>query len=445
MHYPRRHFAGTALLISATIVLGCGNARRAPRVEHAGPPVRGGILKIVGGNDVDHLAATSSYAMHSTWLLRTFVRQLVSYPSSYDWRTATQIAPDLAETVPTVQNGGITEGGRTYTFHLRRGVFWDTAPPREVNAHDVVRGMKLLCNPVSPTGAPGYYDTTILGMRDYCDGFARVPSTAADIKNFVETHDIQGVRATDDFTVVFRLPQPAPDFLNLLAMLFPSPAPTEYLQYLPDSPEFRQHTISNGPYRIAKYVPNHEYRLERNPAWNPATDPLRPAYVDGVEIRLGMDAELVQLQLEAGTADLSFDQYPSGAELATLLEVDDPNLTLAPPDQDFAEFVYLVINLAGPNGALRNSNVRKALAWAVDKMALVQNRGGPLAASPARQAVMRGVTGFLDGADSFVTPGDRGDPERAREILAEAGYRQGLKLKLAYAVFIEFFLGAQSL
>src|SRR5262245_42780419 len=273
MHFPKNSLAASVLLMSLTVVLGCGGARGANGADDAAPPVRGGILKIVGGSDVDSLSTTSAYTVGSLGFLRTFTRQLISYASSSDWQTAIQVAPDLAETLPSEENGGITDNGLRYTFHLRRGVFWDTDPPREVNAHDVVRGMKLLCNPVSPTGAPGYYDTTILGMRDYCDGFAKVPSTVADIKNFVETHDIQGVRATDDFTVVFRLPQPAPDFLNLLAMLFPSPAPTEYLQYLPDSPEFRQHTISNGPYRIAKYVPNHEYRLERNPAWNPATDP----------------------------------------------------------------------------------------------------------------------------------------------------------------------------
>ena len=52
---------------------------------------------------------------------------------------------------------------------------------------------------------------------------------------------------SDDFTVVFRLRTRASDFLNLVAMPFASPVPVEYLDTLPDSSEFRQRTISNGP------------------------------------------------------------------------------------------------------------------------------------------------------------------------------------------------------
>ena len=55
----------------------------------------------------------------------------------------------------------MTGGGRTYTYHLKRGVMWDTTPARQVTATDEVRGIEMLCNPASPTGAPGYYESTI--------------------------------------------------------------------------------------------------------------------------------------------------------------------------------------------------------------------------------------------------------------------------------------------
>ena len=62
-------------------------------------------------------------------------------------------------------NGGITADGKTYTFRIKPGVKWDTTPPRQVTAADFVREFKLLCNPVSPTGAPGYFTSTIVGMN----------------------------------------------------------------------------------------------------------------------------------------------------------------------------------------------------------------------------------------------------------------------------------------
>ena len=78
---------------------------------------------------------------------------------------------------------------------------------------------------------------------------AKVPGTVASIRRFVDSTAIDGVRAPNDSTVVFHLVSASSDFLNLLALPQSSPVPDEYLNYLPDSPEFRQHTLAMGPYR----------------------------------------------------------------------------------------------------------------------------------------------------------------------------------------------------
>ena len=428
-----RYLFGFVLL---TFVVSCQDGRRPAfvDVDDTSPPVRGGTLKVVGLSDVDHLAPTSAYSTSSIGLLTNLTRQLVAYPLSMDFETATKVAPDLAEVLPTVENGGISADGRTYTFHLRRGVLWNTTPPREVNAHDLVRGLKLICNPLNPAGAPGYYTTTIAGMAAYCDAFAEVPGTIADIKGFVESREIEGVKAMGDFIAVFHLVQPSSDFLNILAMTFASPVPAEYLEYLPDSPDFRRHTISNGPYQIAKYTPNREIQLERNPVWRAETDPIRPAYVDRISLVLGIDQQLTQLQIAAGTADLSFEQAPPTSEVAALLEIGDPKLILSPPGEYFSGMWYLALNLVGPDngGPLANAGVRRALQYAVNKAAVTQVLGGPQVARPAGQAVSSMVSGYRPGAGMYTTPMDKGDPEKARELLDKAGYSGRLSLKLAY-------------
>ena len=99
---------------------------------------------------------------------------------------------------------------------------------------------------------------------------------------------------------MFELVAPTPDFLNLLAMPFASAVPDEYLDYLPDSPEFRQHTLSDGPYAISRYVQNRTIELERNPAWDPASDPIRPAYVDRISFTFGIDAESASCRSRQG-------------------------------------------------------------------------------------------------------------------------------------------------
>jgi len=424
------------MVVGCNYMTGCGGERstRTPQGERDAPE-RGGTLRILALSDVDHLSTTSAYTTEMMGLARTFARQLVTYPSDADWSKATQIVADLATVVPSHDNSGISADGKTYTFHLRTGPRWNTQPPRPVTAHDALRAMKMLCNPVSPVGAPAYYRSTIVGMSAYCDAFAKVNGAPADIRRFVESHEIAGVRVPDDTTIVFALLQPAMDFLNLMALPFAAPVPAEYLAYVPDGPEFRTHTISNGPYQIARYMPNRELAFVRNPAWDPASDPVRRAYVDGIEIRQGVSAPTILQELQAGTADLSYDHPPEAAEIQLLLASHDEGLGFFPTDDSYFAQNYLVINLQSPaaRGALKNLKVRQALQYAIDRRALVQGRGGEKVGRPLYQAITSGVDGFAPGADPYAVAGDRGDQAKARQLLAEAGFPNGITLTLLYA------------
>lgn len=403
----------------------------------ASTPERGGTVLVIGNADVDHLSTSAGYYTPTNQLMHTFTRQLVSYPADSGFEAQTVIVPDLATAIPTRENGGASADGRTWTFHLRPGVLWNSRPPRAVTAKDVVRGFKMLCNPVAPVGAPGYFNETLLGMDTYCDAFAKVDGTVEGIKAFLASHALPGVRAVDDSTVVFRLVAPASDFLHILAMDFSSPMPVEYLDYAPDGPEFRDHTISLGPYQITHYIPNREIDLGRNPVWDSTSDPLRKAYVDSIQVIEGLDQQSVQQQLQAGTADVSWDQTPPTADLATLLATHDPNLILGPPGDHYSTITYLSVNLLSPNagGALKKLAVRQALEYLTDRAAIAQNQGGPAIARSLTQAVVSGVSGHRDGFDPYPSPGNHGDVARAKSLLAQAGVSDGLTLKLLYRTY----------
>ncbi|HUC26193.1 MAG TPA: ABC transporter substrate-binding protein [Streptosporangiaceae bacterium] len=399
----------------------------------AGTPQRGGTLTMLGQSDIFNLDTVSAYYTVSNTLERMFTRQLFSYPDPTGASTPPPVVPDIATEIPTAANGGITDGGKTIIVHLRQGVMWNTTPARQVTAADFVREFKMLCNPASPVGAPGYFTATIVGMASYCDGFAKVAPTVTGIDSYVNSHNLPGVVATSDLTLTFHLLSPTPDFLYILTMGFCSARPIEYMKYVPDSAAFRQHTLSDGPYEITSYTADKSITLARNPAWKASTDPIRHAYVNKIVITEGLTADNVQQQLEAGTGDLDWDVTPPTQDLPTLIAEHSSGLVLGPTasgDSSISVGTYLTLNqYAGP---MTNKLVREAVAYAVDKNAIVQILGGKALAATTSQLVLPGNVGYIKNFNPFPDNNGSGDPAKAKQLLAQAG-KTGVTLKLLYS------------
>ncbi|GAB3276668.1 ABC transporter substrate-binding protein [Actinocorallia lasiicapitis] len=403
--------------MTAAALLVCGSLAGCAGTDGYGDE---GTLRIVGSTDVEHLDTASSISVGSYALTRVFARTLFGYAASDTFAETVPVRADLAARIPTRANGGISRDGRRYKIELRPGVRW--ADGRPIVAEDVVRGLKRLCNPASPAGGLSYYTSTIHGFASYCEGYARVRSRSATaFAKYQNTHPITGVKAKGN-TLWITLTRPAGDFLNILAMGFAAPAPVEYDRYVPDSPELRRNTLSNGPYKIQTYEPGRRYVLVRNPNWS--DDPLRGQGPTRIELVLAQDsAETVLEQLKQGTADLSWDLPLPTAALPGLR--DDPNLKI---HESPSNSPYLVFNTLSPNngGALARKDVRRALQYAVDRSALTKIYGGPSIARPLHTVIPPGNLGHRK-FDLYPTPHDAGDPNRCRALL-----KTPLTLKFPY-------------
>ena len=192
----RRTAAACGMLLLVAACGGSSSGSSSSASASPGAATNGGTLKLLGSGDVDHLDPASAYYTVSYTLERAFTRQLVSYPASSDINVATTVAPDLASTLPTKGNGGISSDAKAYTFHLRSGAKWNSSPKRAVTAADVVRGLQRICNPASPSGGLSYYEDTIAGFTKFCNGFAKVnASSASAMAKYMNSHAVSGIKA----------------------------------------------------------------------------------------------------------------------------------------------------------------------------------------------------------------------------------------------------------
>ncbi|MGO3797018.1 MAG: ABC transporter substrate-binding protein, partial [Pauljensenia sp.] len=167
--------------------------------------------------------------------------------------------------------------------------------------------------------------------------------------------------------------------------------------------------IGSGPYLLSSWKQGDSLTLERNDEyWGD------PVQVDSVVFRYLTDTNAAVNALNAGDLDVL---APIVADLRD--QVSDPDITLVEGDAS-DKFVLAFNNAAAP---LDDVRVRKAVRLAIDHEALVEARGGvdALLGGP----IAPGDPGYEDLTDLFPH-----DTDQAKELLAEAGYADGLTLDL---------------
>lgn len=264
---------------------------------------------------------------------------------------SSQIAADLATSMPTVTNGG-----KTYTFTLRSGIKFSDGRPVTVN--DVVSSFRRLFKASSPVS--GSFFAGIVG------------STACLNKPATCTLD-GGVTADSAAnTVTFHLTAPDSTFLDKLATPFGSVIPSD----TPGTDQDITPIPGTGPYKVVSYDPNTGMKLVRNPyfrSWSWAAQP--NGYPDVIQFTFGQTVESEVTEVENGQADWVDDIMPADRlnEIGTKYQAQ---VHLNP----LGAFWYAPLNVNIP--PFNNKLAREAVQWAIDKNALVDIFGGSGMASP---------------------------------------------------------------
>jgi len=396
------------VLRAACLTLGLallGSACIRPGQDAESKPVRGGTLRVLStAPDID--LDTASWPV----IGRAYARTLYGYNLAGPPEQATVPVPDIASSYQ------LSADRRTYTFRLRAGVRY--APPvnREVTAKDFITAIQRLYDKQSPSYGQQYADVISGTSRFAADKASR----------------ISGLAAPDARTLRITLDQPAEDFLSILTLGVFAPVPGEYAANYQVGDNYDGHVASSGPYTLTTYDPGRSVVLDRNPNWDPATDPLRRAWVDRIRIRLGVGITAIQTAIEGEEADLSLDSHVPQARIDELRA--DPERSRRLSVQTTGNQLFLVLGTHPKAGAIADVRVRQAVNYAIDKVAYRDAIAGRWAAAGelASTILAPGSLGYRP-YDLYPTPGGRGDPAKARALLAQAGYPNGLTLRFATA------------
>jgi len=397
----RRPLRALVAFVCLTLLAGACSAGGATEGTTSRKGVKGGTLRVLAVADVDSLDPAAARSTLAWSLMRLYARTLYSWDSSVVGDAIATPVPDLATGPPTISGDGLT-----YTIRLREGVAWAQPLAGMVVADDFVYAVERQLRRRDPLNP---YAWMIKGAREYSTGKAG---------------RIAGLDAPDARTVRITLTRPATDFVSILTLPFFAPVPRDHAARSSVGDGYSRRVIGSGPYTLKAYAPGKSIVLVRNANWDPTTDPLRKAWVDKLEVSIVADQAQVQRALEAHQADLAGDATPPPvSELKRL--ATDGRLRGQFGTKPTGCIRYLSLQTAtGPTADVR---VRQAVNYAVNKEAVLDALGGRFAGDTASTVLVPAVTGHVR-YDAYPSVNAKGDVDKAKALLKEAGYPHGVTL-----------------
>ena len=368
---------------------------------------KGGTLNLWGSQDADSWDPARGYYAFVFNLNRLYTRKLVDFAAA-PGKAGLKLVPDLAAAEPELSADKLT-----YTFKLRTGLKWDDGAP--ITSKDIKYGIERVWATDIISGGP-YYLPGVLDQGQKYPGPYK--DTAPDKLG------LKSVTTPDDTTIVFKLAKPYSDFLYLLAMPGSGPVP----QKRDTGAQYGAKPASSGPYMFKEIKPGKSASWVRNPNWDPASDSIRKALPDAINLTITTNADDLDSRLLAGTADLDVGQTGVQAGARTKL-LSDPNLkaNADTPTTGFLRFAALT-----PVAPLDNIDCRKAVIYAADPTSIQAARGGEFAGGDIGTSILPpNIAGSDASYDPFNRKQGKAQLDKAKEALAACGKPAGFDVTIA--------------
>jgi peptide/nickel transport system substrate-binding protein len=197
-----------------------------------------------------------------------------------------------------------------------------------------------------------------------------------------------------------------------------------------DNPEtYGKHPMATGPYKFASYKPQQELTLVKNDQWDPNTDPGRIQAVDGWNFKFAQDtAKLENIIInDNGTAQTTLTYDNVSASSYRQIASDKDRLVTGTQPCTFMWFIDMT--------KIKDIKVRKAIGYAYPYEAAWKAAGDIVGVTrvPGTSILPPGTAGRVE-YDALGIQGKNTDPEKAKQLLQEAGYKPGqYEIKFLFA------------
>jgi peptide/nickel transport system substrate-binding protein len=316
-----------------------------------------------------------------------------------DWKPVGQIFDSLVrynqnmEIVPHLATSWETsDDGLEWTFHLRDDVKFHDGTP--LNADAVVFTFERAYNEEHPAHEIGTWDNWSWYL-----------------------YMVNKVEAVDEYTVKFTLDYAYAPFLDTLANTATSiVSPTAYME---KGDKFRVEPVGSGPFKFVEWMKDDRIVLEKNPDYF-----LGEPKIDKLIYRVMPENTTRLSALKTGEAHVLSDVPP---EIAQLIEKEENLNVVSYPGLDISFMRWnMRPDLAGYQEPLGDKRVREAIIRSIDRQAILDRfflGYGEVAENPVPSVVW--------GRDESLQIPEY-DPEKAKELLAEAGYPDGFETTLRF-------------
>jgi len=324
-----------------------------------------------------------------------------------DWIQADINRMDL-KTGALAESWEIPEQGKMI-FTIRKGVHWHDKPPvngRELTPDDVVFSLNRVI-----TSSRCYVKQAYPGLA------------AATV-----------ITAPGDGTVVIECPPE--EFINAVSIFpdFVSIVPPEVIEQYGDQNDWRN-SLGTGEFMLTDFVSNSSATLVRNPNYY-MTDPIGPGkgnqlpYLDGIKFLIIPDASTKLAALRTGRVDvLGFARHVDAVDL-----IEDPKIDIKWRKYQFGGCYAMFMRTDLPESPFSDVRVRQAMMLAIEQAKVKDDYY-------LGEAVMQcwPIAPTMEYADAYVPLEELPqnvqelygyDPDKAKELLADAGYPDGFEVSI---------------